>query len=543
MKRAGTRPNARRMAAVFAFVGLASVFSAFPTLGALPATTTPELSLNRTIGTSPFTGSSVVMKDNEGSAYVARDNSLWLADDDGRALREVDASTGKLKRTIDKTELEAVGQYGAGTVAGAFRYRDLESLAYDQAGDILYAFSGSCCNDSVQPTVFRLVRQATKLQLDSFQPLPPGTDNTASGWNPGDRNVYVGHGKNIKTYTYTTNTFGGAVQVTGLSGMLGMGFSTDGADLFVTDFAKQLRRVDWSSKTLVSNWTFDLTPFGVKDPRAVEVVGDQLYVSDGYDARPAGDPLAHAVFVFDVRPAAYPPTAAFSVTPTSGDAPLTVQFTDTSTGGATSWSWDFGDGHTSTAQNPSHLYTDPGTFTVTLTASNSNGSSTASTVVEASAPPTPGTNLLPNPDFETDTDGWNTNGFAAVTLERASDGHSGSWSAKITNTGTSTVSNTLNDSPNAVPRSSIGTYTASIWVRSDTATAGAKLYLRIREYQAATKVAETIVPVTLTTTWQQVTATITPVAPGSSSIDFAAVVFSAPPGSTFFADDANLVFN
>ena len=51
------------------------------------------------------------------------------------------------------------------------------------------------------------------------------------------------------------------------------------------------------------------------------------------------------------------PAASFSVTPTSGTAPLTVAFTDTSTGGPTSWAWDFGDGETATAQNPSHTYT------------------------------------------------------------------------------------------------------------------------------------------------------------------------------------------
>jgi PKD repeat protein len=70
------------------------------------------------------------------------------------------------------------------------------------------------------------------------------------------------------------------------------------------------------------------------------------------------------------------PTADFSASPTSGDAPLAVSFTDSSTGSPTSWSWDFGDGTTSTAQNPDHTYTSPGTYTVSLTASNVTGSDT-----------------------------------------------------------------------------------------------------------------------------------------------------------------------
>ena len=68
------------------------------------------------------------------------------------------------------------------------------------------------------------------------------------------------------------------------------------------------------------------------------------------------------------------PTANFVGSPTSGDAPLTVNFTDQSSGSPTSWSWNFGDSGTSTAQNPSHVYTGAGTYTVTLTVSNACGS-------------------------------------------------------------------------------------------------------------------------------------------------------------------------
>jgi poly(beta-D-mannuronate) lyase len=69
-----------------------------------------------------------------------------------------------------------------------------------------------------------------------------------------------------------------------------------------------------------------------------------------------------------------PPTAAFSGTPLTGNAPLTVNFTDSSTGGVTAWSWAFGDSGTSTAQNPSHQYTPAGTYTVSLTVTSPGGS-------------------------------------------------------------------------------------------------------------------------------------------------------------------------
>jgi len=70
------------------------------------------------------------------------------------------------------------------------------------------------------------------------------------------------------------------------------------------------------------------------------------------------------------------PGADFVGEPTSGNAPLTVNFTDQSTNHPTSWSWDFGDGGSSTEQNPSHQYADPGTYTVSLTAGNGCGSDT-----------------------------------------------------------------------------------------------------------------------------------------------------------------------
>ncbi len=71
-----------------------------------------------------------------------------------------------------------------------------------------------------------------------------------------------------------------------------------------------------------------------------------------------------------------PPTAAFSGTPVSGDYPLTVQFTDQSSGSPTSWDWSFGDGGISTAQSPGHVYTAAGSYSVTLTVTNADGSDT-----------------------------------------------------------------------------------------------------------------------------------------------------------------------
>lgn len=58
--------------------------------------------------------------------------------------------------------------------------------------------------------------------------------------------------------------------------------------------------------------------------------------------------------------------AHFSADITIGNAPATIQFTDSSTVVPLSWNWNFGDNDTSTEQNPSHLYNDPGAYDVTL---------------------------------------------------------------------------------------------------------------------------------------------------------------------------------
>jgi len=68
--------------------------------------------------------------------------------------------------------------------------------------------------------------------------------------------------------------------------------------------------------------------------------------------------------------------ADFSGTPREGEKPLTVNFTDLSSGKSTKWQWDFGDEGTSTQKNPSHTYQNAGYYTVTLTVSNPYDSDT-----------------------------------------------------------------------------------------------------------------------------------------------------------------------
>jgi PKD repeat protein len=120
--------------------------------------------------------------------------------------------------------------------------------------------------------------------------------------------------------------------------------------------------------------------------------GDPAFAADGYHLTPDSAAIDLGVDAGvlndidgDTRPRGaapdlgadeYAPSADFSASPLSGSVPLTVTFTDLSAGVISSWSWDFGDGGTSTIQDPTHTYTVPGTYTVSLTISGIGGSDT-----------------------------------------------------------------------------------------------------------------------------------------------------------------------
>ncbi len=330
---------------------------------------TPSLRLVRTLQTTPFPGSTLGMSDHEGSAYVARDNSLWLADDDGRAIFEVNPATGALKRKIRGSEFAAVTELGGGERAGTTRADDIQALAYDARKDILLVFSGNCCAADLKPTAFRLTRTSGTLQLDSYRPLGD-VKVSAAGWNPGDGTVYLGADSTLRTYSYASNTLGGTFGVPGVSGIYGLDFTDDGRDLFIARPPSTVTRVDWGARTVVPGWDLDLSPYGILDARGVQVIAEQLWVSDGFDFRPATDPLDHALFVFDV-------------------------------GG-------------SAAGDPTPPPPPPG------------GTPTP--------PATSGKNLIGNPGFEKTLRGWRPSPRAGTKLARVHQGHRGSWSVRVTRT-------------------------------------------------------------------------------------------------------------
>jgi len=151
---------------------------------------------------------------------------------------------------------------------------------------------------------------------------------------------------------------------------------------------------DWTAWSIGDILVYDPPkplPGASEEPPKAEVLmvyGDHsggeylLHISEGWKGpipvpttTPTGTatPTATATATATPTPVPVPPVANFTVNVTEGNAPLAVAFTDTSTGGPTSWSWNFGDGTISTIRNPVHTYTTAGTYTVTLTANNADG--------------------------------------------------------------------------------------------------------------------------------------------------------------------------
>ena len=214
--------------------------------------------------------------------------------------------------------------------------------------------------------------------------------------------------------------------------------------------------------------------------------------------------------------------AGFSGSPTTGPVPLTVQFTDESSGAPTSWYWDFGDRATDTTQNPLHTYTAPGAYSVRLTVTGGGFSDSNVQIgyITAEVPtPTP-TETTPVPTKTTPVpikagfSGSPTTGTAplTVTFTEASTGSPTSW---LWDFGDGSSSK-LEDPPQhkySVP----GTYTVSLTVSGPGGTNVRKLtdYITVTDL-STTATTRTTTPVQTATPnpaiSRQPTVTATPAA-------------------------------
>jgi len=222
---------------------------------------------------------------------------------------------------------------------------------------------------------------------------------TSRAWSFGDGTASSGstvshiYG-NAGTYTITLTINGSAqvshtVAVSATPVALGAAFTWTP---FNPNNTQAVNFIDQSSGTPAAwQWSFgDGTQSSLQNPaKQYSVAGTYTVTLTVLRSGTASSSTSHTISVANAIPATPPVTAAFSSTPNAPTAGETVSFSDQSTGTPTSWQWNFGDGFTTSAQSPTHVYAVSGTYNVTLSVANavSNSSVTHAIVVAQAAVP------------------------------------------------------------------------------------------------------------------------------------------------------------
>jgi len=217
----------------------------------------------------------------------------------------------------------------------------------------------------------------------AFTDLSAGVISTWS-WDFGDGGTSA---EQNPSHDYVTaGTYTVSLTVTGLSGT---DTNTKVDHINVTPFAEfsaspttgnaplTVDFSDLSTGGIITSWSWDFGDGGTSmEQNPSHIYAEGTYTVSLTVTGPDGTNTNTKPNFITVGPLPPPPVAGFSASPITGNAPLTVAFTDLSTGVISTWSWDFGDGGTSAEQNPSHDYVTAGTYTVSLTVTGPGGTDT-----------------------------------------------------------------------------------------------------------------------------------------------------------------------
>ncbi|MCA1747802.1 MAG: PKD domain-containing protein, partial [Bacteroidales bacterium] len=124
-----------------------------------------------------------------------------------------------------------------------------------------------------------------------------------------------------------------------------------------------------------TTYHFALTAYDGNDESGFSENITVFPTDDSSPSEPSPDPLLEAVIITDRQ---------------EGEVPLTINFdAGSSSGTIDSYTWTFGDGGTASGATTSHIYQTAGTYTATLTVSNTSGSSQETNVVITATEPSP----------------------------------------------------------------------------------------------------------------------------------------------------------
>lgn len=203
--------------------------------------------------------------------------------------------------------------------------------------------------------------------------------------SPDGTKVFVSNNYDNTVFVIDINTYKVTSTVNVGNYPIGISVTPDGKTVYVANWGSNtVSAIDTSTNTVTATINVGNYPEGI----SVTPDGKKVYVANygsgtvsAIDAATntviatisvGGHPTALGQFIGPFLAQPVFPVAKFSTNITSGYVPLDVQFIDNSQN-VTSWNWNFGDGATSTKQNPMHTYSAAGIYTVKLTAINGNG--------------------------------------------------------------------------------------------------------------------------------------------------------------------------
>jgi PKD repeat protein len=309
---------------------------------------------------------------------IAADDSgnVYVADRVNSTIRKIVAATGEVTTLAGLAESRG----SADGIGGAARFNWPTGVAADSLGNVYVADTS---NSTIRKIVVATGEVTTVAGLTEWLGDVDGTGSQARFAQPSgvaaddSGNVFIADTSNncIRKGTVGVH-LADVATIDSSTGYTGQVRQLDTSPQVATKWLWQMIRRPAASIATLSSTTIRNPTF---TPDAPDLYVFRLTASDSSGAQNV------TTVSLTATESAVSITADFtwSASPKAGQM---IQFTDTSTGSPTLWSWDFGDGFSSTLQSPTHAFATAGAFVVTLTVSNGGGSNTtAKTVTVASA--------------------------------------------------------------------------------------------------------------------------------------------------------------
>ncbi len=241
-----------------------------------------------------------------------------------------------------KPDISAPGVYVISTMpGGGYAFKDGTSMSTPHVSGVIALMLEK--NPSLKPAQIKQILESTAVDLGQ-----PGKDNVyGAGRIDAYKAVFSGSANILPKANFTSNV-------------------TRGPALLLVKFT------DLSKDATEWSWNFgDKSTSTARNPVHKYSKAGKYNVSLTVKNATGKNTVTKSSYIIVLNPL----SVAFSASSTSGNAPLTVKFTDESTGALT-WKWNFGDRTHSTQKNPLHIYSKAGKYTVSLAVKNAAGNNT-----------------------------------------------------------------------------------------------------------------------------------------------------------------------